>query len=98
MKVKEKKEKKKEEEKLNRCDCACIRSRWTNLVNVPVTELSWNLNLVGIFIHSQVNVTAEPFKLHNVPLLVVQQTSQSNEELASRGRANTWNQMDRERF
>lgn len=47
------------------------RQGWTNLVNVPVTELSWNLNLVGIFIHREVNVTAEPLKLHTVPLLVI---------------------------
>lgn len=56
---------------LHRRDCTCIRSWWTNLMNVPVTELSWNLNLPGIFIHSEVNVTAEPFELHTVPLLVI---------------------------
>lgn len=64
-------------------------------MNVPVSELSWHLDLASIFIHSEVNVTAEPLKLHTVPLLVIQQTPQSNEKLTSRGRANTWNQMDR---
>lgn len=40
-------------------------------MNVPVAELSWNLNLVGVFIHSEVNVSAEPLELHAVPLLVI---------------------------
>lgn len=57
-------------------------------MNVPVAELSWNLNLMGVFIHSEVNVSAEPLELHAVPLLVIQQTSQSNEKLPSRGRTN----------
>lgn len=48
-----------------------LYSSRTNLVNVPVTELSWNLNLVGVFIHSEVNVSAEPLELHAVPLLVI---------------------------
>lgn len=70
-----------------------FRSKWTNLVNVPVSEPSWNLDLSSIFIHGEVYMTAEPLQLHTVPLQIIQQTSQGNEKLSSRGRANTWNQM-----
>lgn len=41
------------------------------LVNVPVNELIWHLNLMSIFIHSEVEMSVEPFQLYSVPMKVI---------------------------
>ena len=57
----------------------------THLVDIPVAELSWYVNLLCVFIHGEVEVSAEPLQLYMVPVLVVQQTTQGNKELTTRG-------------
>lgn len=54
-------------------------------VHVPVAELSWHMNLLCVFIHGEVEVSAEPLQLYMVPVLVIQQTTQTNEQLTARG-------------
>lgn len=41
------------------------------LVDVPVNELIWHLNLMSIFIHSEVEISVEPFQLYSVPMKVI---------------------------
>lgn len=43
----------------------------SHLVNVPVAELCWYMNLLCVFIHVEVEVSAEPLQLYMVPVLVV---------------------------
>lgn len=63
----------------------CVPFSRTYLVNVPVAELGWNLNLMSVSVHGEVEVSAESLQLHAVPLLVVEQTSQSDEKLPPGG-------------
>lgn len=63
-----------------------------NLIYVPVAEFSWYLNLMSIFIHGEVEVSAEPLNLHRVPVLVIEQTSKRNKKLTPRGGTHTWKQ------
>lgn len=41
------------------------------LVNVPVIELIWHLNLMSVFIHSEVEMSVDPFQLYSVPVKVI---------------------------
>lgn len=63
----------------------CVLFGSAYLVNVPVAELGWYLNLMRVSVHGEVEVSAEPLQLHAVPLLVVEQTSQSDEKLPPGG-------------
>lgn len=53
-------------------------------MNVPVAELSWKVNSLCVFIHSQIEVSADPFQFHVVPVLVIEQTSQRNKKFTTR--------------
>lgn len=63
----------------------CVLFGSTYLVDVPVAELGWYLNLMCVSVHGEVEMSAEPLQLHAVPLLVVEQTSQSDEKLPPGG-------------
>ena len=45
--------------------------RKSHLVDVPVAELSRHVNLLGVFVHGEVEVSVEPLQLHMVPVLVI---------------------------
>lgn len=63
----------------------CCQFRLTNLVNVPVAELSWYVNLMSVFIHGEVEVSAESLQPDMVPVLVIKQATQRNKKLPARG-------------
>ena len=48
-----------------------LETTFSHLVNVPVAELCWNVNLLCVFIHYEVKVSAEPLQLYIVPVLIV---------------------------
>ncbi|TNN55298.1 hypothetical protein EYF80_034488 [Liparis tanakae] len=58
---------------------------FSHLVNFPVAELNWDVDLMSILIHGEVEVSAEPLQLYVVPVLVVQQTARGNEKLSAGG-------------
>jgi len=58
-------------------------------VNFPVAELNWDVDLMSILIHGEVEVSVEPLQLYVVPVLVVQQTAHGNEELSAGGWTHT---------
>lgn len=50
-----------------------------------MAELSWDVNLPGVFVHAEVEVHVEPLQLYTVPVLVIQQAAQRNQRLPARG-------------
>ena len=58
---------------------------FSHLVDVPVAELSWYVYLMGVFIHSEVEVSAEPLQFNKVPVLVIQQATHRNKKLPAGG-------------
>lgn len=63
------------------CMFLCVLKGFSRLVNVPVAELSRYVSLLSVFVHGEVEMSAEPFQLHMVPVLVIQQTSQRHKKL-----------------
>lgn len=48
-----------------------LKTTFSHLMNVPVAELCWYVNLLCVFIHYEVEVSAEPLQLNVVPVLVI---------------------------
>jgi len=60
------------------------------LMNVPVAELGWYVNLTSVLVHGEVEVSAEAHQLHMVPVLVVQQTAHRDKKLPTGGGTHTY--------
>lgn len=42
--------------------CLCVLKHFSYLLNVPLGELGWYLNLMKVFIHADIEMGAEPLQ------------------------------------